>query len=65
MVSGEACIAAIEARIRYQIEMACRRTITPEQIRREVARLSLDGPNSRAWVAYVDALQGIPWADKD
>ena len=40
-------------------------TVTQAQIRREVSKLVLDGPNSRAWETYVDALQPIPWAPQD
>jgi glycine cleavage system aminomethyltransferase T len=58
-------LAINAAEVIAAIEAQARRTITPEQVRNEVARLSLDGPNSRAWVAYVDALQTIPWASKD
>jgi hypothetical protein len=56
-INASEVIAAIEARPLP--------TVTPDQIRREVARLSLDGPNSREWESYIDTLQGIPWASKD
>jgi hypothetical protein len=53
-------LAINAAEVIAAIEAQARRTVTPEQVRREVAQL-----DSREWAPYIESLRDAEWADKD